>query len=421
MEEIMKAIRLMEQQKHDEAVIQLETALETADEEEMFTIAEIYQQWGYVKEAAEILEILRQSYPGESELNIMLADLYIEVENDEQAIELLNEVKTDDEAYVQSLVQLADLYQAQGLFEVAEQKLLEAKQLEPNEMIIDFALGELYFSIGDHLKSINYYERVLPESTVVADISVGLRLAEAHAASGGYEEAINYYRDAEPEDPDTLFKYGLAAHQIDRNDIAIHVWEQVIELDMYYHTAYYYLAEAYDKEEMTKEALNAAKKGLTVDEYNAQLYFLAGKLAHKLGEDDESEQYLRQSIALDPDYKEAILFLVEMFKSNDSHEAIIDLLQEVNRTETTDALYEWELARAYYENESFKDALKHYDLAYNTLKQDSDFLKEYAYFLIEEGRKEKAIQIFESYLLLQPLDTETEAYVDRLKETHTSE
>ena len=42
----------------------------------------------------------------------------------------------------------ADLYQLQGMPEVSERKLLQAKELLPNEVIIDFALGELFYQQG---------------------------------------------------------------------------------------------------------------------------------------------------------------------------------------------------------------------------------------------------------------------------------
>src|SRR5699024_5718866 len=57
-----------------------------------------------------------------------------------------------------------------------------------------------------------------------------------------------------------------------------------------------------------------------------------------------------------------------------------------------------------------------YREAYNTLNKDSDFLKGYAYFLVEEGRMDAAITVFESYLQLEPLDSETEEYLARLKQ-----
>src|SRR5699024_9996658 len=145
-----------------------------------------------------------------------------------------------------------------------------------------------------------------------------------------------------------------------------------------------------------------------------ELYFYAGTLAHQLNEDDESIKWLREAIALDPDYKEAILSLVDNYKKNDQHDHIIDLITEVKQTGAEDPMYEWEIARAYNETESYKDALNHYQEAYTNLNKDSEFLKEYAYFLTEEGRITDAISIFREYLQEQPEDYEVEEFYQRL-------
>ncbi len=413
----MEAVHLMESKQAEKAISKLDKYLPKADDEEKYTIAELYIQWGFLKEAGEVLHELLQKYPNEGEIKIMLAEVYTELEKDEEAIELLNEIEEDDPAYVQTLIQLADLYQAQGLFEVAEQKLLTAKQYEPNEPIIDFALGELLFSTGSYRHAITYYEKILPVTNEIANVSINDRLAEAYAASGEYERALSIFQEIDSEDPDTLFKYGFTALHAGRTDIAIKAWEQVIELDKYYHSAYYQLAKAYEDEEMINEAYSTAKKGIEVDEFNKELYFFAGTLSHQLNEDTESEKWVREAIALDPDYKEAILFLIELFKNQNNHESIVELINEIKELGASDPLYEWELARAYNEIESYDNALKHYMEAYNSLNQDSDFLKEYGYFLTEEGRMDTAIPVFEEYLKLQPLDADVEDFVIRLKQT----
>src|SRR5699024_1079373 len=382
-----------------------------------FTISELYIQWGFLTEAIDILEELSNRFPKETEIKIMLADVYIEQDNDEEAINLLNEIEEDDPAYVQTLMQLADLYQAQGLFEVAEQKLLTAKHYEPNEPIIDFALGELLFSNGDYREAITYYEKILQVEKEIANVSINDRLAEAYAASGEYEIALETYQSIDSEDPDTLFKYGFTALHAGRRDIAIQAWKHVIEQDMYYHTAYYQLAKAYEDEEMINEAYETAKQGIQIDEFNKELYFFTGSMAHQLNKDEESEKWVREAVTLDPDYKEAILFLIELFKQQDKEDSIVDLINDIKKMGASDPLYEWELARAYNELELYNNALKHYQEAYNSLNQDSDFLKEYGYFLTEEGRIDNAIQIFESYLHLLPLDPEIEEFVQRLKES----
>lgn len=413
MNNVEHAIQLMENNKISEALDHLEAILPSAKSEERFSIAEVYMQWGYVQEAEKILLQLQEEFPDETDITLLLADIYTELENDDQAIFLLNQIDESSDAYIQSLLQLADLYQAQGFYEVAEQKLLTAKQSEPNEPVIDFALGELLFSAGDYKKAIIHYQHVLPESNM-ASVSIYERLGEAHAEIGEYEQALQFYQNTDSEDPDTLFKYGLTAYHAYRLDIAINAWEGVLESDPYYHAVYYHLAKAYLEEEMIDEAYQTAKKGLEFDEFNKELYYVAALLAHKRRDDDESEKYVRQAISLDPDYKEAIVFLVERLKEADKHSDIIELLTELKNTGSYDGLYEWELARAYNEMESYPEASGHYQEAYKMLYDDSDFLKEYAYFLTEDGDIPNAVQVFKKYMNQEPEDTETEEFLRRL-------
>src|SRR5699024_2917417 len=128
------------------------------------------------------------------------------------------------------------------------------------------------------------------------------------------------------------------------------------------------------------------------------------------------EQYVREAIGLDPDYKEAILFLVERLKENDNHEEIVELLTELKNTGSYDALYEWELAKAYNELEEYEKTSKHYQEAYAILYDDSDFLKEYGYFLTENGDIHAAINVLKDYVKQEPEDTERQGLLTRLNQ-----
>ncbi|QHT46862.1 tetratricopeptide repeat protein [Bacillus sp. SB49] len=416
MEEIQKAIRQMEAHKTEDAIKTLTNYLPEADEEERFTIAELYMQWGMLEEAKLVLHELIQRYPKELELKVMMAEIHIDLEEDDEAIEILNQFGPEDEDYLQALVQLADLYQAQGLFEVAEQKLLAAKQVEPNSAIIDFALGELAFSNGEYSKCIPYYENAMHHQPVIGDIEVATRLAEAYAANGEFEQSLEFFQQVEEDNPDVMFRYGFVAFQANRNDIAIHVWEELIEKDAYFQSVYPLLAQAYEAEGMPAEALEMAKKGLAKDEFNKELYHLAGTLSHRLGNKAEGYKWMREAVALDPGYKEAVLFLIENYKADGDYENIIDLINELIALGEEDPNYLWELAQAYEEEERFEDAYEQYNQAYPSLKEDTDFLKAYGYFLVEDGKMEEGKNVLEEYLKHDPADTEMEDFVERLKE-----
>lgn len=415
MQGIEQAIQYMNAGKTEQAVETLRTELSRAGDEEKYTIAEMFMQWGMVEEAKDVLEELKQRYPGEHELTLLLAEIYVDQEDDEKAIDLLNQIPEEDEQYLGALVQLADLYQTQGLFEVSEQKLLLAKNISPNEPVIDFALGELAFSTGEYQKSIPYYEKALRRDQKMGETDITLRLAEAFAIEGDFDQALDYFQAADDMTPDILFRYGFTAYQANRVDIAIRVWTKLIEEDPFYQSAYPLLAEAYEGEGMIEEAYDTANKGLKKDEFNKDLFYLAGMLAFRLTKKQEGYQHIRQSISIDPGFKEAALFLVERLKEDGDYEAIKDILEHLSEMNEEEPMYKWYLAQANNELEHFKEALNNYQEAYNTFKDDSDFLKEYGYFLVEEGRVKEAHSVFERYLTIEPSDEEVETFMARIQ------
>lgn len=410
-----KAIELVESGNIEEAIRLIEEILIRATDDEKITILEQYYDWGFIDKGIEILEDLLLLYPNESELHIRLAEMYIEVEEDEKAIELLNNIEKNDPVYLHALLNLADLYQAQGLFEVSEQKLLAAKKSAPSEIVFDFALAELLFSIGEYKRAIPFYETVLREQTTFNAISVEERLAESYALIGNYEKAIGHYEATDSKDPNTLFKYAFTAYQVKKNDLAIQIWSDLIKLDPHYHSAYYELASVMKEEGLLIEALETAEKGLVYDQYNKELFLLASQLQLSLRREKEAIENIHKAIALDSDYKEAVLLLVQLYKENDKSELIIDFIKQIKAEGGTDPLYDWELAKAYEAAEDYQSALESYEKASVHLMHDSEFLKEYGYFLTEEGDFSKATVILTNYLQIEAQDEDVILFLDRLR------
>lgn len=416
MNTIDQALQLIEQDELKKAVSILRDYIRQATDNELITIADLFIELGLLDDARAILEALLEDYPDESDIRLVLAEIYIDLEDDEQAINHLEAISPASDQYIASLMVSADLYQTQGLFEVAEQKLIEAKRLAPNEALIDFAQAELAFSLGKYDDALFNYRKIHQQSDQIAEVDLALRIAESLAAIGQFEESLAYYKEAEIDDPEMLFRYGFIAYQANRMDIAINTWEELLKQDPEYGSVYHYLAEAYQEEGLTDQGYETAKKGLEMDPLNKELLLTTASLARKLGQNDESYRFARNAIAIDPGYKAGILFLIENYRKEDDFEAIIDLLTHIIEQGEEDGYYKWELAKAYEAEETYDLALKHYQDAYDDFKDDSDFLKAYGYFLVEEGMRQEAVQIFTRYLSIDPSDVEIESYLARLKD-----
>lgn len=217
--------------------------VQAGTDEEQYYLAEELFTLGFLDETEDLYELLLAKYKDEGELLVRAAEVALEKDDIDSAQDYLEKVNKEDEAYIESLLVLADLYQMQGLFEVSEQKLLEAKQIAPNEPIIDFALGEYYLSQARFASAVQSYQTAVEAGlTIISNgaVSVYERIAEAFAASGAFEEALSYYERAleDKESIDTLFGMGLTAYQAKDYTKAIHALEHLREHDPSYTTLY---------------------------------------------------------------------------------------------------------------------------------------------------------------------------------------
>ncbi|WP_026581072.1 tetratricopeptide repeat protein [Bacillus sp. J33] len=414
MDKVNKIITLLENGQHEEAIESYQQILISGSHEERFLLAEELFQYGFLEEAKALYERLLEAYPEEGELLVLLAETHIDLGNEEEAILVLERINEKDPSYPQSLLLLADLYQMDGLYEVSEQKLLKAKDILPDEVIVDFALGELYAEQGKFLEAIRVYEKVLEKEEIIAGINVNQRLAEVLSAGGAFEEALPYYEKALEDklEINTLFSYAFTALQAGYNRTAIEKFSELKEIDPEYHSLYLYLAQAYEREEEAAKGLAAVKEGIKQDEFNKELFFYGGKLALKSGDEKEAEDMIRQAIALDPEYVQAAVTLNKLLLQQERYEDVIEIANMMSDLDEEEPQLLWDAAVAYQNNEEFSEALNKYQLAYTFFKQQPDFLSDYGYFLIEEGKREEAAEIFNTLIKLEPGNEE---YLDVLQ------
>ncbi|WP_174734003.1 tetratricopeptide repeat protein [Mesobacillus harenae] len=407
---------LLENGQLDKALDGYRDILRAGTDEERFTLAEELFRFGFMEETIEVIEKVLESYPGEGELLVLQAEACIEIGNEEKAMLILEGISEDDDVFPQALLLLADIYQMNGLYEVSEQKLLKAKALLPKETIIDFAIGELYASQGRFAEAIKSYEKVLDKQTQVGGINISQRLAESLSAGGAFEEALTYYEKAYEEqfEINTLFGYAFTALQAGKNQTSIEKFEELRAMDPEYHSLYLHLARAYEQEELLQNAIETVKQGIQQDEFNKDLYFYGGKLSLKLNSEKEAEDMLRQALALDPGFLEAALMLNKLFLKQERYDDVLDIIRAVDANDEEEPQFLWDEALANQHNENYSQALNKYQQAYTFFKENKDFLQDYGYFLMEEGKRAEAAEIFSKLLKDEPGNEEYLELLERL-------
>lgn len=385
--------------------------------EEIYALAEVFMQYGYMKEADRVLEHLQFLFPDEAQLKIDRANVLMELGDEDEALDLLLEIEETSPEYPQALLVLADYYQMQGLFEVAEKRINEALAILPDEPLLHFAKAELLFETGRFSEAARLYEELNEQQGEFAGVSLLERLAEVYRAGAAYETALEYYLAALEDEvkPDILFGAAYSAFQSQKYEMAIKQLEELKELDPDYFSAYLLLAESYAMTEDNKKAYSVILEGLKRDEYDKTLYLFAGKMALKNGLQAEAEQYLREAIALDPEYMEAVLALISLLAQQERFDDVIELFETLQQNDFEwSALYPF-AAEAYENLELYDRAYEFYNLAYNDFKEDATFLEKYVYFLLEEGKRSEAKEVLGQLIAIQPGEPEWQEKLESLE------
>lgn len=418
MSKLNEAIHLIDNGHTEEGLNVLRKSIKNANDEEKYEAAILFQSLGLLEDAKNIIEDLVYLYGDDEDLKIIYSELLLDLDQEDEALEVLLTVQENVETKVQALLLMADLYQIQGLDEVAEQKLFEAKRLMPNEPIVDFALGEYYFSKYEYKKAISFYEKLVKLDIEVNGVNKELRLAECLSAEGEWEEAIEYYEKGiqVTKDFHTLLGYGISLFQAERYSACIPIFEEAIFFDPEYLVAHLWLSKSYDLEGQYQEGYDILQKALQVDETNLECQLAAAKLARKVKDIDSSKKHLQEALTYDPSLIEAVQLLVGINFEEEDFEAIIGTIELAIEHGASDPHFNWDLGKAYYGTEEYDLALKQYRLAYNDFNQEISFLKEYGDLLFEEGLVQEAKEVYNKIKDDEYLQEEVRERLDRIND-----
>ncbi|WP_251137555.1 tetratricopeptide repeat protein [Exiguobacterium sp. s168] len=399
-----------------EALAALEKLEKTGTDEDRLAVADLYIELGLSDRAVDLLAPLYVEYAGNAGVALLLAECYIDLDREEEAISVLEQVDTSDMEYgPRSLVLLADLYQSQGLDEVALAKLKEARNLAPDEPLLAYGLAELYMTLGAFDQAVPLFAEIAERPELRAELPLDALYAESLAMTGQFEDAIPLYERAVAERSDlhTLFGLAMTAHRVGQHQKAVETFQQLIAQDPDYTSAYVPYAESQAELGLTKEALNVIKQGMERDDYNDELRTMEALFLLKLGDRAGSVQALREALALNPESIVAAERLLSLLAEDEDHEAMIETISAIEEHVTAPILT-WYRARALYALEEYTQAMENYAIVEGAFTEDALFLKEYGFALVEEGRREEGQRLLRRAAKLTPEDNELVDYVERM-------
>ncbi|XOW49312.1 hypothetical protein QYF31_01390 [Staphylococcus haemolyticus] len=400
MEDIYKLIDDINLQKLDNLDSRVNDALTSNNDDALFILGETLYNFGLTPQGLKVFRTLYHKYPDESELLIYFIEGLMSENQTDEALEYLSQVAISTE----KLMLEADLYQQINMTEVAIDKLIEARELEPNDPIIHFALAEMLYFDGQYLRATREYEVVLDTGEYeVNGINLFARMADCALQSGNYSDAINLYDEINEDEmtSEDFFKKAIAYEKNDITHEAIKITKNLLSKDPDFIQGYFYLQSLYENEKNYPDAIETGKEGLRLNQFYKELMVSTGSLEIEHGDANEGVELLKQALEVDNAYHEPLLILSDLFRNEEDYEAIIALLSYVDEDDL-DPVFMWHLAHAFGQEERDKEAQHFFELAYPTMKTQSAFLSDYYYYLIEIGYKEKAKTILQQLIEMDP-------------------
>lgn len=376
-----------------------EQALTTDSEEELLDLADYLESIGFFPQAKRIFEKLAPDYPASY---ISLAAIASDDGDLEQAFTYLEEIQPGSDWYVAALLAKADLYQLEGLPDVAREKLAQAAALT-DETLVTFGLAEIDLELGDFSQAIKEYAQ-LDNRTIFEQTGVSTyqRIGVCYASLGKFAAAIEFLEKAVELEYDDAAVYELATILADQEEYqkANLYFKQLDTLSPDFEGYEYGYALSLHAEHRTAEALTLAQQGLAKNPFETRLLLLASQLSYELHDEKAAENYLLQAQEDADDLEEIALRLTTLYLEQERYEDILEFAEQ----EVDNALTRWNLARAYQALENLEKAEELYNQLARELQDNPEFLEQYVYLLRELGRFEEAKRAADSYLRLVPDD-----------------
>lgn len=376
-----------------------EQALTTDSEEELLDLADYLESIGFFPQAKRIFEKLAPDYPASY---ISLAAIASDDGDLEQAFAYLEEIQPGSDWYVAALLAKADLYQLEGLPDVAREKLAQAAELTDEPLVI-FGLAEIDLELGDFSQAIKEYAQLDNRSIFEqTGVSTYQRIGVCYASLGKFVAAIEFLEKAVELEYDDAAVYELATILADQEEYqkANLYFKQLDTLSPDFEGYEYGYALSLHAEHRTAEALTLAQQGLAKNPFETRLLLLASQLSYELHDEKAAENYLLQAQEDADDLEEIALRLTTLYLEQERYEDILEFAEQ----EVDNALTRWNLARAYQALENLEKAEELYNQLARELQDNPEFLEQYVYLLRELGRFEEAKRAADSYLRLVPDD-----------------
>ena len=384
---------------------------EESDLELLFVLGDMLMQLGDTIHALNIFEYLYSIVGHDDNLLSYIVEIYIVDNRLDDALLLIN----DAEKTPTVLMLKSELFQQMNLNDVALKALYEARELS-DDRVIDFAIAELLYYIGDINDAVRFYQNVLEHDVdKVNNINIHQRLADIYVNQMDFEHALSHLNQVDESEytNDDFYLKSIIYYYLERYEEAEKTLMKVVSNEPYYTNAYILLMKVYEENYEYDKAYQLLEDYVVLDKENAIIFYNLGRLAIRLGKVDEANESFRKATALDETYDDAYRILFQNLLTDDTPEDIEHYLPHIDIDNLTPQSLHL-LANIEALNENDEEASKYYETAYSYLRDDIDFLYDYYQYLLEI-RNPKYLDVLNKLIKLDPNNTDLALELERLR------
>ena len=195
------------------------------------------------------------------------------------------------------LCKIANELREKESYRQAISKYLSAVMLERDNAQTYFGLGICYKHLENYKKAIYYLEK---SAEIKEDYDTFFELGVCHLLEGIPCGAIkNFVRAVQmnPENPDAILQLGISHELCEEYDMALMIYQKLIENSPKYIKAYDHKSSLLMKMERYKEASFVLNKIMKLDNNYSKAYVGIGICFDKLGKKTDAQRYYRKFLS----------------------------------------------------------------------------------------------------------------------------
>lgn len=261
-------------------------------------------------DALNLLDQVIKEDPGIMEARQVRANIYLQLDRAEEAVEECKEALKVDTDYNAAVFTLAQAYRKLGKFDEAIAGFERAIQLDPRDAKPHVNLGEIYLDKKDLDRAIAHFEQAIqidPEHSSLAHNNLGAALLEKKMPERAEQEILKAL-ELRPRIPDAHYNLGLVFEG--RGDLAraAEEYKKEIEIHPGAHPAHFNLALLYGKMGRLEEQVDELKEAIKADPNFARAYlFLAKAYLDMDANFEEAIGLAKKGLELEPEAESAPL------------------------------------------------------------------------------------------------------------------